>query len=249
MTMLTAVIAFTAFLSPPAINHDEAKLDNLSAARGQFVKLYRSSKKKRLQVTENLGTTGLGNPYRDWYFPAGSSSYQIWIVTYQACHLTDGRGRETNVPRSGALVYKSWHGRYSTTDWVVDLVDGKTKNVKGTIGKLLDKSNLKVKGKLTAAQTRLLKASHPYIGFDEDPRPGGNFLLMRFVSSNGESSKDTYGCDSLRSMTGSSLGGYRESVLYNLPILPEEAQFMGIHRNDIWRGKGKYYIEKNPQLY
>src|SRR5688572_22287086 len=103
---MTPAVLLLVFTQTP---QQTAKLAVLSKARGAFEKTYVSPRLKRLQVTENLGTNGLGNARRSWYFPAGSASHRVWLVSYGD---------------TGALVYQSWHGKRTTTDWVLPLAHG-----------------------------------------------------------------------------------------------------------------------------
>jgi len=212
----------------------QARLSAVSKARGAFERNYVTPRSERLQVIEGLGTSGLGNPGRSWYFPAGSASHRVWIVTY-------GEG--------GALVYQSWRGKKTTTDWVLDLADGRRgAQANGTVSRMIADLDMRVKGRISPAQQRVLNAKRAYVGMTEGRGPYQGELYTWFEPSVAPRTRRSHWwrCDPSVAQPNGSVTMDMGRVLYAPPILPEEARLMGVRLASIWKGSGKYKAELVP---
>lgn len=225
---LIAMIALTQLHQAKDV-HDQ--LGRLSASRGAFDKHIVRPKNPRLRILEELGTNNLGNPFREWYYPSGSASSRIWIVFRYAS--------------PGALVYQSKHGKFTETDWVLDLDTSKNEpKPSGTLSRILWILGYRVKGPVTRAQEKVLNAVRGYAAFAEGRGPNQGDIRTWYVFSDGRLAPNYYDCMPIPKQLGG--GAYEVDerlVTISPPITPEEATEMGIPRAALWQGPGKFVVE------
>ncbi len=127
----------------------KARPSVLSRSRGERTRsaLNHWSENKKLRWQERLGNNGLGNPYYEWYFPAGKAAPNIWIVIDQY----RGRGIAACVEQSGKV---------ARTAWVVGLirVSSKDRLPEGTLARIVCKIGYKPAKPLTREQRAIFGA-------------------------------------------------------------------------------------------
>lgn len=198
----------------------ELRFQSLSDRRSAFHSSYRPSTNTKLRIIENLGTYGLGNPYGTFYYPAGSGEYRIWIVD--------------NRDDTGYLVYQSWHGSHTTTDWAFPLVKKSGKErLLGTINRLVLGRGFRIKGRPTKAQLAALSVMEPFIRIDEGHVIDAGEFYVQMLSETTDTVGKEYHC-----IPQASYAFYEHP-----PIVPAEALWMGSRIKEPWIGKADYDVE------
>lgn len=233
--LFIAMIGAYALVALSLSSADNLAIQKLSERRGEFERSYESRKEERLNAVEAAGIGSLGDPSKEWYYPAGSGEYRLWLI---------GSGPDST------LVCQSWHGKKTTTDWVIKLKEGpKTTKKRGTLMKLLARNGCAVASKLTPAQSKLLSQVKPYIGFTEGRGPYTGDVYTWFVKSDGKSAKGYYHCTPDPTyLPGGAVSTEMIKVLGSPPILSEESEFMGFKDQKFWHGPGKFTAEYGSEF-
>lgn len=218
--------SFVTLLVVAALTSQADRLADLSKARGAFEADYLSPGREDLRVVENLGTSNLGNPGREWFFPAGSAAFRVWIADYGD---------------SGHLVYQTRHGKHTTTDWVLRLKKGgRPGKASGTLSKMLRARRFTVNSPISKGQRALLAKVRPFLGITEGRGPYQGEIFLWFVQPSGLASTGYFHCVPEPLIEDGATYSDMSEVLLNPPVLPEEARFMGVKREGLWHGPGKF---------
>lgn len=204
----------------------DTKLAALSKARGAFEADYLSPGREDLRIVENLGTSNLGNPGREWFYPAGSAAFRVWIADYGD---------------SGYFVYQSRHKKFTTTDWVLRLrKGGQPGEARGTLSKMLKERRFTVASPISKQQRGILGKVRPFLGMTEGRGPYQGEIFMWFVDTKGAATKGYYHCVPVPLVQGGATYSDMNDILRDPPVMPEEARFMGVKRDVLWHGPGRF---------
>lgn len=199
------------------------RLERLSAERGVFGNNQFRPKTEKLRALERLGTNNLGNPYREWYFPAGSSSMMIWLINWN--------------DDTGALVKQSVRGGKTYVDWVLDLRYEPEKfgpKPTGTLSMILWHLGYELAEKASKEQKALLDVVQGYAGFAYGRGPVDDLYTWYVYPDGG---LRPYFTAFEPAYNHSSDGSYspKPDVYRFPPVTQEEAAGMGIDTFDGWR--------------
>ena len=221
--MVISLVVAVSLAPSSTWQESELQLHNLAADRGAYLENWVSPEAEKLQVLEWIGTNNLGNPWREWYFPVGSSSSKIWIINWYS--------------DTGSLVKQSKHGKYTETDWVLDLKYDPTNygpKPKGTFALILWNLGYEVNGPTNSEQSALLEGVHSYAGYMYTRGPIDSDVIAWYVHADGRL-RPYFGVYASSWSVSKGISSPDLSSFVNPPITLEEADELGIETFNGWQ--------------
>ncbi|MBV6459147.1 MAG: hypothetical protein HONBIEJF_02290 [Fimbriimonadaceae bacterium] len=199
-------------------------LNDLVRKRGEIERLYRTN--PNLDVIR-IGTSNLGNPYDEWFWPAGSAAYQITISSYN---------------RVGHLALVGRKGKISTVLWAVKLKPSPNRDPlpAGTLARVIWAQGMRTSGELSSQQRMILSKKRGYAAFAWGRGPNSGDIRIWHVYPSGRLSDLYYDCYNRGSAATTT------SILDMPPITPDESAYLGFPMRECYDVLAKAVIEPKP---